>query len=100
MNKLMFYIIMANLLRICQEAVASVVGETAAETAMGAPTAGSLAARLKALKTAYDADPDVCVASQVNLTELQAIRTAYEGIAFDSVDSISDATAALEVAVA
>lgn len=88
-------IILENLQRIQTEAVASIVGDTAANTAMTTPDAGSLAASVNTLKTSYDADGAAFVASQANIDALQAARESYEGLSFDPIDDISDATDAL-----
>lgn len=91
-------IILENLQRIQTEAVAGIVGETVANTAMSSPDAGSLAEQTNTLKTAYDADGAAFIADQANIDALQAVREQYEGLSFDPVDDISDATEALEAA--
>ena len=93
-------VLLINTKRICIEAMAPIIGETAAMTAFDAPAAGSIAARINTLLTTFDAAPTTFVDTPANLTELDSIIDAYSRLAFDPSDDISDAVAELNAATA
>lgn len=93
-------VLLINTKRICVEVMEPIVGESAALSAFDAPAAGSIAARLNTLQTAFDASPTTFVNTPANLTELDAIIDTYSALQFDPSDDISDAVAELNAAVA
>lgn len=93
-------VLLINTKRICIEAMSPIIGETAAMTAFDAPAAGSIAARLNTLLTAFNAAPTTFVNTPANLTELDAIIDTYSALSFDPSDDISDAVRELNAATA